>query len=758
MKVRGRKDFFMGTRQFTHEMGGKTLTIEHGRVALQADGAVTVRYGDTVVLATAVVSEKERDTIDYFPLLVDYDEKLYAAGKIKGSRFIKREGRPSDDAFLTARMVDRAIRPLFDNRMRRDVQAYLATLSFDQENDPDILLLNAASAALAISPIPWAGPVAGVRVGRVGGEWVLNPTYKAREESDLDVVVTGTAEKIQMIEASGRQVSEAVMLEAIEFGWKHLRKLLAFLMEVHQQVGVKKREDLMPEYTDEDKAHDAMLEDKARSLLGGKIPALLTAETKEARASLEQQYKEELEEAFKTDNAITKEDKAKIADILEKLWAEAVTERLFKGGLRVDGRRVDEIRSLNVEVGVLPRTHGSALFTRGETQALSAVTLGAPSMEQTLDTMEESGKKRYMHHYNFPGFSVGEVTPLRGPSRREIGHGALAEKAIVPVLPKDREKFPYAIRVVSDIMSSNGSSSMASTCGSSLSLMDAGVPIEAAVAGIAMGLWTTKDESQYKILTDLQGIEDHEGGMDFKVAGTKDGITAIQLDVKVSGLTMPMITETLAAARDARLKILDAMNAIIAVPRPELSPYAPRIYTLQINPDRIRDVIGPGGKMINEIIAKTGVQIDIEDSGLVMVTAVNQEGAEKAIEWIKNLTREVKAGELFQGKVTRIMDFGAFVEVLPKQEGLVHISQLAPYHVNRVEDIVNIGDTVPVKVIEIDELGRINLSLKDTDFNFPPPPAQGAIMPRDDFGGPRPSRGRPSFGSRGGHDRGGPRH
>lgn len=743
----------MGKRQFTHEIGGRTLTIEHGRVAGQADGAVTVQYGDTVVLATAVVSEKERDTVDYFPLLVDYDEKLYAAGKIKGSRFIKREGRPSDDAFLTARMVDRAIRPLFDDRMRRDVQVYLATLSFDQENDPDVSLLVAASAALAISTIPWTGPIAGVRVGQIGGEWVLNPTYKAREESILDIVITGTAEKIQMIEASAKQVPETLMREAIEFGWKHLRKLLTFIEEVRQQVGAKKRDDLMPRVTEEEKTHDAVLEKKARALLGGKISSLLTAATKDARTSLEAQLKAELEEAFKNDNAITKEDKAKVPGIINTLWAEAVTERLFKEGLRVDGRRVDEIRPLQVEVAVLPRTHGSALFTRGETQALSAVTLGAPSMEQTLDTMEESGKKRYMHHYNFPGFSVGEVSPLRGPSRREIGHGALAEKAIIPVLP-DKETFPYAIRVVSDIMSSNGSSSMASTCGSSLSLMDAGVPIKAAVAGIAMGLWTTPDESQYKILTDLQGIEDHEGGMDFKVAGTAAGITAIQLDVKVSGLTIPMIDETLQQAREARMKILEAMDAVIAAPRPELSPYAPRIHTLQINPDRIRDVIGPGGKMINEIIAKTNVQIDIEDSGLVIVTAVNEEGAEKAIEWIKNLTREVVVGELYQGKVTRIMDFGAFVEILPKQEGLVHISQLAPYHVNMVTDIVNIGDSIPVKVVEIDELGRINLSLKDTDFNFPPPPAQDAMMPRDDFRGPRPSRGRPSFGSRGGHDRG----
>lgn len=746
----------MDIKQFTLDLGGRTLTVEQGRMAGQADAAVTVRYGDTVVLATAVVSEKIREGLDYFPLLVDYDEKLYAAGKIKGSRFIKREGRPSDEAILTTRLVDRSIRPLFDDRMRNDVQVFLSTLSFDQENDPDIALLNAASLALCISPIPWGGPMAGVRVGRINGEWVLNPTYKAREESELDLVIAGSEEKIAMIEAGAEEVPEEVMAEAIDFGWRHLRRTLAFIKEVRSAIGSPKRTDLIPVLSAEEAAHNQALEDKARKLMSGKLAGLFTSGDKAARAAYETKLKAEIDEAFKVDNEVTKDDREKVDDLFSKLWSEAVTERVFKEGLRVDGRRIDELRKLSVEVGLLPRTHGSALFTRGETQALSVVTLGSPSSEQTLDTMEESGKKRYMHHYNFPGFSVGEVSPLRGPSRREIGHGALAEKAIMPVIPQDKEQFPYTIRVVSDIMSSNGSSSMASTCGSSLSLMDAGVPIKAAVAGIAMGLWTTPDESQYRVLTDLQGIEDFEGGMDFKVAGTAAGITAIQLDVKVSGLTMQMIKETLEQARVGRMKILEAMNAVIAAPRSEMSPYAPRIYTLQINPDKIRDVIGPGGKMINEIIDKTGVQIDIEDSGLVMVTSVNKEGAEKAIEWIKNITREVVVGELFQGKVTRIMDFGAFVEVLPKQEGLVHISQLAPYRVNTVTDIVNIGDVIPVKVIEIDEMGRINLSLKETDFNFPPPPAGGFMGPAD---GPRGANrgGRPGgFGRSGGHR--GPRY
>ncbi len=724
----------MKTRQFTLEMGGRTFTIESGRMAGQADGAVMVRYGDTVVLATAVVSGKLREGLDYFPLLVDYDEKLYAAGKIKGSRFIKREGRPSDEAILTTRLVDRSIRPLFDDRMRNDVQVFLSTLSFDQENDPDIVLLNAASLALSVSSIPWGGPIAGVRVGRVKGEWVLNSTYKAREESDLDIVIAGSDQKIVMIEAGALEVPEDIMLEAIDFGWRHLRRMLSFILEVREAIGKEKRKDLIPLPTAEEAAHEAKLYEKAQHVVEGKMQSLFSGNDKAARAAAEAHLREEIDEAFKADNEVSKDDREKVGEIFEKFWSEAVTKRLFSEGLRVDGRRIDEIRPLTAEVGILPRTHGSALFTRGETQALTVVTLGSPSSEQTLDTMEESGKKRYMHHYNFPGFSVGEVTPLRGPSRREIGHGALAEKAIMPVIPKDKEKFPYTIRVVSDILSSNGSSSMASTCGSSLSLMDAGVPIKAAVAGIAMGIWTTPDESQYRVLTDLQGIEDHSGGMDFKVAGTSTGITAIQLDVKISGLTMQMIKETFEQARVGRMKILEVMNAMIASPRAEMSPYAPRIYSLQINPDRIRDVIGPGGKMINEIIDKTGVQIDIEDSGLVMVTSVAREGAEKAIEWIKNLTREVVVGETFQGKVTRIMDFGAFVEVLPKQEGLVHISQLAPYRVNQVTDIVNIGDTIPVKVIEIDELGRINLSLKETDFNFPPPPAGGFMGPSD---GPR---------------------
>ncbi|OGL87633.1 polyribonucleotide nucleotidyltransferase [Candidatus Uhrbacteria bacterium RIFCSPLOWO2_02_FULL_49_11] len=721
----------MDPKQYTFELGGKTLTVEQGRLAAQAHGAVTMRYGDTVVLATAVISDKERDKVDYFPLLVDYDEKLYAAGKIKGSRFIKREGRPSDEAILTNRLVDRSIRPLFNERMRRDVQVYLSTLSFDQENDPDIALLNAASLALALSPIPWDGPIAGVRVGRVKGEWVLNPTYKAREESELDLVIAGTDEKIVMIEAGANEASEEVMSDAIEFGWKHLRELLRFMREVADAHGLTKRNDWIPKVSAEDEANLAVLKEKAKKLLEGKLEKLLTLSSKAERAAEETRLKQMLDDAFKDDNEVTKEDRAEVENVFHALWTEAVTARVFHDAKRVDGRAFGEIRPLSIEVGLLPRTHGSALFTRGETQALSVVTLGSPSSEQTLDTMEESGKKRYMHHYNFPGFSVGEVSPLRGVSRREIGHGALAEKAILPVLPKDKEKFPYTIRVVSDIMSSNGSSSMASTCGSSLSLMDAGVPITAPVAGIAMGIWTTPDESQYKILTDLQGIEDHDGGMDFKVAGTVKGITAIQLDVKISGLTMPMIQETFTQARKGRLEILEKMNSIIAAPRPEMSPYAPRIYPLQINPDKIRDVIGPGGKVINEIIAKTGVQIDIEDSGLIMVTALSKESAEKALDWIKNLTREVQVGEVFQGKVTRILDFGAFVEVLPKQEGLVHISQLAPYRVNQVTDIVNIGDVIPVKVIEIDEMGRINLSLKDTDFNFPPPPAGGFMAPSD---------------------------
>lgn len=712
----------MHSKRFSFEFGGRELIIESGSLAQQADGAVTVRMGDTVVLVTAVMSKKTREGLDFFPLLVDYDEKLYASGKIKSSRFIKREGRATDEAILTSRVVDRCIRPLFDERIRNDVQIVVTTLSFDHVNDPDVLAIIGASLALSISRIPWSGPVGAVRIGRINGEFVLNPTYEAREKSDFEILISGTDEKILMIEAGANQVSEADCFEAMAFGVKHQHKLLEFMRSVISELAVPKT-SVVQELSDEEKTAQTALAGKVHAFVWPKLPDVFSTTDKEKRQERMDALTHELDEHLKADNDVSKEQRAKGLGMVEDEFAAYTKHLALTEGKRVDGRAVDEIRSLSAEVALLPRTHGSALFSRGETQALSVVTLGSPSDEQTIDSMEESKKKRYMHHYNFPGFSTGEVSPVRGPGRREIGHGALGEKAILPVLPP-KEQFPYTIRVVSEILSANASTSMAATCGSSLSLMDAGVPITDAVGGISMGLVTERNEKneiiKYKLFTDMQGIEDFWGEMDFKVAGSRKGITAIQLDVKNDGLPLPLIQETLQRAFEARLKVLDVMDQALATPRTEMSPYAPRITTLQIPVDKIRDVIGPGGKMINEIIAATGVSIDIEDSGLVMVTGVGSEGAQKAIEWIKNITREVVVGELYTGKVTRVLDFGAFVEVLPKQEGLVHISELAPFRVPRVEDIAHIGDTLTVRVVGIDEQGRINLSLKQTDFDYTP--------------------------------------
>ena len=709
---------------FAAEIGGKSFIIETGYLASQANAACTVQYGETVVLATACMSKNVREGIDFFPLLVDYDEKLYAAGKIKGSRFIKREGKASDEAILSGRLVDRSIRPLFDEVIRNDVQLVLTILSFDAENDADILGLNAASAALAISDIPFEGPVAAVRVGLISSEenqekfeMVLNPTYEARKKSVLDLVVAGTKDEVVMLEAGANQISEVQMQDAIAFGQKHLRKILDLIEEVRNKIGLEKTK-LDQEKSDEEKAGIAKLETKVGKMVEEKIDEIFSSKSKNEYHDNIEKLNLYVDEVLKADNEVSKEERGQGIKMIEKFLDVHARKLVLEKGVRVDGRAIDEIRSLSAEVGVLPRTHGSGLFQRGETQVLSVVTLGSPSDEQTLDTMEESGKKRYMHHYNFPPFSVGEIGPMRGPGRREIGHGALAEKALLPVLP-DKENFPYTIRVVSEVLSSNGSSSQASICGSTLSLMDAGVPISAPVAGIAMGMMSDyNDKNNYKILTDIQGIEDHAGDMDFKVAGTKKGITALQLDIKLGGIGMNIVEEILAKAKEAREKILAVMAKAIAEPRKEMSPYAPRIYTLQINPDKIRDVIGPGGKMINEIIDNTGVAIDIEDSGLVFITSANAEAASKAIEWVKNITREVKPGELFTGRVTRLMTFGAFVEVLPKQEGLVHISEMAPFRVGRVEDVVGVDDMIPVIVKEIDDQGRINLTMIGTDFDF----------------------------------------
>jgi len=691
----------MEARTFKKEIAGRELIIEIGKLANQANGSATVRYGDTVVLATAVMGEKIREGINFFPLMVDYEERLYAAGKIKGSRFIKREGRPTDEAVLSGRMTDRIIRPLFSHKIRNDVQVIITILSVDQENDPDLCSIIGASTALAVSDIPWSGPIGAARVAKTDGEIIINPTYEQREKSLYDIMVAGKNGKINMIEAGGKEAPESEVVRAIEFSQKYIQEIIDFQNEIISQVGKEKKQVKLIQA-------DKDTEDKIRKFLSDKLyDSVFEADQKKSY-----EKEDKLTNELKTFVAENFGEEAQIiADFIMEEETNLLLKKSILGeGKRPDGRKPNEIRKISAQIGILPRTHGSGLFTRGDTQALTVATLGAPGDEQVLDGMEEVGTKRFMHHYSFPPYSVGEVAPMRGPGRREIGHGALAEKALAPLIP-NKESFPYTIRLMSEILSSNGSSSMASVCGSSLSLMDAGVPIPRPAAGIAMGL-IIEDEKNYKILTDIQGPEDHHGDMDFKIAGTETGITAMQMDVKVEGVTLEMMEKALSQAREARMQILEIMSKAISKPKEDLSPYAPRITTFKIDPDKIREVIGPGGKVINEIIAQTGVTIDIEDDGLVMITSKDSEAAIKAGTWIKNIVRVVVPGELFQGKVTRIMNFGAFVEILPGQEGLVHISELAPTRVARVEDVVKVGDIIAVKVKEIDFQGRINLTHK----------------------------------------------
>lgn len=732
-------------RTFETQWGGKTLSIQTGKYANQANGSCVVRYGDTMVLATAVMSESVREGIDFFPLMVEFEERLYAAGRIKGSRYIKKEGRPTDEAILVARYIDRAIRPLFDERMRNEVQVVVTCLAFDGENDPDVLGLIAASCALHMSDIPWNGPIADVRVGQTGTEWVLNPTYLVRDSSPIDLSFAGTPERVVMVEADAAEATEDTMLEAFWFGMKHLAEPMRLMEEVRAEVGKVKRDVLTPK-TEEEKAkaeHRAQVEAIARPKIAALTRELLFSvpqASKVQRAEQKHAIKKQTE-AFLKEQGMEESDVKYGASFVGIVVEQEVSRTILEEGKRVDGRALTQVRALSSEVGILPRVHGSGHFNRGETQVLSVVTLGAPGDAQTLDGMSNVGTKRYLHHYNFPPFAVGEVKPMRGPGRREIGHGALAEKAIVPVLPS-KEDFPYTIRVVSEVLTSNGSSSMGSTCGSSLALMDAGVPIKAPVAGVAMGLATDEKTGKYVVITDLQDLEDGAGGMDFKIAGTRTGITAIQMDTKTHGLTREMVEKTVRQARAGRLEILDVMQGAIAEPRPDLSPYAPRIITLRIDPERIGDVIGPGGKMINEIIATTGVTtIDIEDDGLVMITSMGGEPAQKAEAWIRGLTRKVVIGEVYTGKVSRLMDFGAFVEILPKKDGLVHISELAPWRVNAVRDIVKIGDIVQVRVKEIDEMGRINLTMKQVPGNtFPVQTEANTASASSPSASPRPPR------------------
>lgn len=699
--------FFMSTNKFSLEVAGRMLSVETGQLAQQANGSALVRYGDTMVLATATLSSRKAEHLDYFPLMVDYEEKYYASGKIKGSRFVKREGRPTEEAILTSRLIDRTIRPLFDDRIRNEVQVVVTVLSIDQENIPDFLSITAASLALGISDIPWGGPVSAVRVGKIENDFILNPNNEQRLKSSLEIVVSGTQDKINMIEAGARELPEKEMSTAILTGFEELKKISAFQQEVIEKIGKAKKEldktnptaEFVQEITgflDENGLADAFYE-KEKVARHEKMEAI----KEKLVAYLEEKFEEK----------DLKKRKTEVDWIYENYLNDVLHKRVLENDQRPDGRKLDEVRPISCQVGILPRTHGSGLFNRGETQVITATTLGAPGMEQIVETMELDEKKRYMHHYNFPPFSVGEVRPMRGPGRRDIGHGALAERALMPVIPS-REDFPYTIRLVSEVLSSNGSSSMASTCGSSLSLMDAGVPIKKPVSGIAMGIITGKN-GEFKVLSDIQGPEDHWGDMDFKIAGTKDGITALQLDVKIDGLTPEMVEKVFAQSYQSRMEIMEVMNQTINQARADLSSFAPRIITLAINPDKIRDVIGPGGKMINEIIDKTGVEIDIEKDGTVFITALDKESGEKAKAWVESLTKEAQVGEIYAGKVTRLMNFGAFVEILPGQEGLVHVSEIpADRPVVRPGDFLKVDQEIMVKVKEIDSMGRLNLTMK----------------------------------------------
>jgi polyribonucleotide nucleotidyltransferase len=648
--------------------------------------------------------------------MVDFEERFYAAGIIKGSRWVKREGRPSDDSVLTGRMIDRSVRPLFKGESRKEIQVILTVLSADKENDHDIVGLVAASAALSISGVDWNGPIGSVRVGRIENNFVFNPTYEQRLLSDLDLIVAGTDQRTIMIEANAQEMPEDIILEAISAGQKELQGAISAIIDLKEAAPVKIK---LKKEASSGKTEALPAMESAMDWLEKNIESILFDKTyysKGERKAAVSAIKDGLEKFLRENNFLPEEISSAVEKLVEPMIESAVTRAILEKGTRVDGRRLDEIRALTAEPSLLPRNHGSGLFSRGETQVLSIITLGPPGVEQSLEGIEGFSTKRFMHHYNFPPYSVGEAKRLMSAGRREIGHGALAERALEPVIPS-KEDFPYTIRVVSETLGSNGSSSMASTCGSSLALMDAGVPIKNAVAGIAMGLASNDDMSRWEVLTDLQDLEDGKGGMDFKIAGTKNGITSIQLDTKTIGLDGEIIKKTLEQGKAARLQILEVMNSAIDAPRAELSPYAPRVLVLHINPDKIRDVIGSGGKIINSIIEATGVSIDIEQDGTVFVAGTDAEKCNEAIEWIKNLTREVAAGETFKGSVVRILDFGAFVEILPGRDGMVHVSEMAPFRINKPSDMLNVGDEVTVHVKEIDDMGRVNLSMKGLEEN-----------------------------------------
>ena len=675
-------------------VNGQEIIFELGKFAQLADAAVLVKSGDTVVHVT-VVGGPVNKHLGYFPLSVDYQEKLYASGIIKGSRWVKREGKPTDEAILRARLIDRSIRPLFPKGYKNEVQVVAMVLSYDQTNEPDMLALCGASAALSLSSIPFQGPIAAVRVGLDDkGQTILNPTIKQQETSKLDLVVSGSKQAVVMVEAGAKEVTEADTLKALEVGHQEIQKITAVIDELVKEAGAPKVE-FVPEPTDE--AIKSQVLDKTKLELDDLVKSMQTGASYKTLYDLKDVTVEELEDL----------DSGEVKDVIDDYFSASLRSQLFAKKVRPDGRESDQLRELSSEVSILPRTHGSGLFKRGSTQALTVATLGSPSLEQLIEDLEGETSKRYIHHYNFPPYSVGETGRVGWPSRREIGHGALAERALEPVLPSE-EDFPYTIRVVSEIMSSNGSTSMASVCGSTLSLMDAGVPIKAPVAGIAMGLMT--DGKQHLILTDIQGLEDHIGDMDFKVAGTKDGITALQMDIKVSGIPFEVLQKALDQAKTARLSILDNMLKTIAKPKPEVSKYAPKVKTLSIPVDKIGELIGPGGKNIKKIIAETECEVDVNDEGRVTITGIDAAKLEQAYTWVDGLTREIQAGEEFNGKVVRIENFGAFVELLPGRDGLVHVSKLSTSFVKDINQVVKLGDTLHVRVNEIDDQGRVSLT------------------------------------------------
>ena len=728
----------METKNWSMQWGGKTLSVEMGKLAQQTNASCTVRFGDTVILATAVMSKNTRDGIDFFPLSVEFEERLYAAGKIKGSRFIKREGRPSDEAILTGRMVDRAIRPLFDSNVRNDVQVILTALSVDGEHDTQVTAFLAASIALNTSDIPWNGPIGAVRIGRVDSNWVVNPNKEQKDGSDTDIMLAGTPEKVIMVEAGCNEVGEEDVVGAMKFGAIELKPVLEFIEQIRSDVG-KEKIDMQAKKSEKDLELEKIVA-QTKQMIAEKVDEWIFDSVKvgrKERIDMINRFSDAVEEKLKADEVdegITKIVLGRIKEYVEF----HITDKIIREEKRLDGRAITDIRQLKSEVSLIPRTHGSAVFSRGDTQVLSVLTLGAPGDVQTLDSMEEDGTKRYMHHYNDTPATYGETGFMRGPGRRAIGHGALAERALEPVLPEEKD-FPYAIRIVSEVMSSNGSSSMASTCGSTLCLMDGGVPLKRPVAGIAMGL-ASNEQGEWKVITDLQDVEDGPGGMDFKITGTDAGITAMQMDTKTQGLNWDIVEQTFKQAREARMQILDVMKNVIPAPRVEMSPFAPRITTVQINPDKIRDVIGPGGKIINKIIADTGVNIDIEDDGRIMVTSSDAQGTKEALKIIKDITHEVDAGEEYEGEVVRIEDFGAFVNILPGQDGLVHVSEIAWERVDKPSDVLHLADKVKVKVKEIDNLGRINLSMKalkekPAGYVERPPQERSSRPPRHSGGG-----------------------